>query len=400
MQIPLQLFRQVTMFNLTDDIESRLERVFTLDGSRALEIIVIGVNGVGVKTVVALLKDIIGNFLKSVKRIVTVPPVLEISGHTSVPVCSNNDILIFLYDVCDDKSFTAIQSMLQDVKNNSNLILVGNKIDMHYWRKVELKKAMEVASLVKANYVEISTLSGQHMDFLIDCIFRKGFDLFRNQAHMSKITDWIEDQKLEAVAKQVAKLESLSVNMRDEIYEQSMFLGSTAYKIDSSELFKGKSALKMKSKQSEKVIEMKESNMMLEGSLGSVRSRSGDEFKKKKRSVEVVEDFQVQLKTKGTPMQDNVDFFAPTNTSTLAGTTVLDGAVPISTMQKLGPAPAPMTAPAPFVSAPPVAPPPPTAVKTTYKPMMVRPAPLDSPLGSGPPAGVASGGLVSQITHG
>jgi small GTP-binding protein len=88
------------------------------------------------------------------------------------------DMIILVYDVCDEKSFENVEYWIETIKSCNlklqNCILVGNKIDRKESRIVSFEMASNLANLYKINYVE----SSAKMNINISQIFEKICEMY------------------------------------------------------------------------------------------------------------------------------------------------------------------------------------------------------------------------------
>jgi hypothetical protein len=86
-------------------------------------------------------------------------------------------ILLCLFDISDVDSFKEAEKLLAPFKLHSKLtrVLVGNKIDLEYWRKVEVGSGVALAQAMCCKYCEISAHTGMHVDLVVDVVLREMF---------------------------------------------------------------------------------------------------------------------------------------------------------------------------------------------------------------------------------
>jgi small GTP-binding protein len=88
------------------------------------------------------------------------------------------DMIVLVYDICDEKSFEHIEYWIETIKsrglNLQNCILVGNKIDRRGSRVISFETALNLANLHKINYIE----SSAKMNINISQIFEKICDMY------------------------------------------------------------------------------------------------------------------------------------------------------------------------------------------------------------------------------
>ncbi|KAM3134945.1 hypothetical protein pb186bvf_012945 [Paramecium bursaria] len=91
------------------------------------------------------------------------------------------DGVILVYDTCDQDSFTRLeefwlQQVLDSVKQNAQVILIGNKIDLQENRKVKYIQAQELALRLKIKYFETSAKTGEQVLESIDYLAKNCAD--------------------------------------------------------------------------------------------------------------------------------------------------------------------------------------------------------------------------------
>jgi hypothetical protein len=92
------------------------------------------------------------------------------------PIAAGKDegvILIFLYNICDEQSLNKLHPEILKFEGNKiiNLqrtFLIGNKIDMEYWRTVSLSR---LHAYTQQSCFELSLHSGLHLSLFIDSLF-------------------------------------------------------------------------------------------------------------------------------------------------------------------------------------------------------------------------------------
>ena len=89
---------------------------------------------------------------------------------------ANGNCLVFcVYDICQTDSFTYAVSKLKKPSLKEKYVLVGNKCDLEYWRRVSLGEGVAASQPTGTSFMEVSTHTGLHIDFLIDHILESVF---------------------------------------------------------------------------------------------------------------------------------------------------------------------------------------------------------------------------------
>jgi hypothetical protein len=134
---------------------------------------IIGAKNVGKKTLSALLNKIVSLlrlyiFVKG-----------EISGLQNHAVkfivsedissgIETNSVIFLVFDITNEQSLNRIKSMKASLSTivSSKLFLIGNKMDLEYWRRVRINDAVECADSLHTPYWETSLLTGQETPVL------------------------------------------------------------------------------------------------------------------------------------------------------------------------------------------------------------------------------------------
>lgn len=91
-------------------------------------------------------------------------------------------VFFFLYDISSPQSLSSVTSKIATVKGKDNIYLIGNKIDLEYWRKVSVYNGVSEAKSVGAIFLEISSLTGQHVDYLVDVVLKEMYPILREDS--------------------------------------------------------------------------------------------------------------------------------------------------------------------------------------------------------------------------
>lgn len=151
-----------------------------------------GDSGVGVSTVRNLLREALLQFCRTlpteqVNRAVQAIIDKKVKYFENKPLTNSdsNDVVLYIYDVCSQSSLEGAVAKAEAkgskrrVANSSvtnvDTFLIGNKMDMEYWRQVPVFKGEEAAKTLKVKFCEISALTGQHIDLLLDVLLRRVF---------------------------------------------------------------------------------------------------------------------------------------------------------------------------------------------------------------------------------
>jgi tRNA U34 5-carboxymethylaminomethyl modifying GTPase MnmE/TrmE len=135
-------------------------------------------------------------------------------------------LFVDMYDICSEKSLTDIVQHRR--ARGFKSILVGNKIDMEFWRTVSLERGRDHA--VGGKFVEVSALSGQHVDFIVDAILQElGQDIASLKKKLTTSADeqrirMEQEESLMVLGGAVEKLKQTSALIMDELQNQSSLL--------------------------------------------------------------------------------------------------------------------------------------------------------------------------------
>ena len=116
---------------------------------------------------------------------------LQLSAHVTILADENfvaggtdNVLSVCVYDVCNVKSFEYCVEKCCQSTNALRTVLVGNKIDLEYWRQVSVRRAAstildinrkrrsENCGAHPVTFLEISAYTGLHIGYLVDEILR------------------------------------------------------------------------------------------------------------------------------------------------------------------------------------------------------------------------------------
>jgi hypothetical protein len=141
---------------------------------------ILGPDSVGKSALALTLEKALIFALKYISGLTTLSGFIKI--HDGEPVVSTLEEIVVLsvYDICVPKSLTtAVSEFSRNVKmgSGSNItnILVGNRIDLEYWRRISVEEGARAAmdSGPSVLYVEVSALTGMHVDRLVDIVLRR-----------------------------------------------------------------------------------------------------------------------------------------------------------------------------------------------------------------------------------
>lgn len=129
---------------------------------------------------------------------------------TAVLDSRSSIVLLYIYDICDPNSLANAVSAckchqvdslgpLPQIRDAVRC-LVGNKIDMEFWRRVAVMDGINASKASNSSFVEISGHSGQHVDFLMDVVVRACFVQLADPASAMNVLTTVQklqDRKLD-----------------------------------------------------------------------------------------------------------------------------------------------------------------------------------------------------------
>lgn len=173
---------------------------------RGVMVHVVGMKGVGVSALTAIIANTIRGLLADspYTKYVDVSELIPLAE----PLPNVQTIVFFIFDLCNEKSLAYVEKLRADEFKKkyyslptTSIALVGNKIDMEYWRKVPVTKGAEAATNMNSfgkcvKYCEISCHTGQHVEYLIDIVLQGVFvSLNTNPEGVSKLIQSIKWKK-------------------------------------------------------------------------------------------------------------------------------------------------------------------------------------------------------------
>lgn len=168
--IPLDIQLQSSVRSLTE---------FIKQGPKQLtDVYIIGPDKVGKTLLAAALNKAVAFIFEQVTGLKLFANFITIHDGERPVIQTLNEVVIFaVYDVCTPKSLTAAVTEFKrgGVSASGANVLVGNRIDLEYWRRVSVEdgaKAVVDANITGLQYVECSAFTGMHVDVLADIVLR------------------------------------------------------------------------------------------------------------------------------------------------------------------------------------------------------------------------------------
>ena len=90
---------------------------------------------------------------------------------------SNTCYALIVYDITDDSSFNSVKQWIEDVQSfankDTNLVLVGNKVDLNNKRKISKEEGQNLAKEYGMDFYESSALTGENINDIFEGICQK-----------------------------------------------------------------------------------------------------------------------------------------------------------------------------------------------------------------------------------
>ena len=90
---------------------------------------------------------------------------------------SNTCYALIVYDITDDSSFNSVKQWIEDVQSfankGTNLVLVGNKVDLNNKRKISKEEGQNLAREYGMDFYESSALTGENINDIFEGICQK-----------------------------------------------------------------------------------------------------------------------------------------------------------------------------------------------------------------------------------
>lgn len=206
-------------------------------------VLLLGDGGAGKRTIKLLLErsiDLIVQFVNDKNGVCLIPDAKKLMNVSviepgSLPAANyaRKVVLLYVYDVCSEESLSNLVTLNNTVleKNpslrSSTRCLVGNKIDLEYWRRVSVGAGLEAAAAIFASFVEMSAHSGQHVDYVLDVVLKCCFSRLMDCSLVTKLLKVIssaEDDKLTEIARMVENIKREGEQMSQELETQNKLL--------------------------------------------------------------------------------------------------------------------------------------------------------------------------------
>lgn len=103
----------------------------------------------------------------------------------------NASIILIVFDITDETSFKDAKYWIDNISkntfNNPFVVLIGNKKDLDYKRKISIKEAMVCADINNIDYYELSALTGDGINSSFDDIVEKAYKKFESTINENKL---------------------------------------------------------------------------------------------------------------------------------------------------------------------------------------------------------------------
>ena len=191
---------------------------------------IVGSTSVGKKTIKLLLEYAFDLIVAAINHLMGYDAILDAKKLLNVQTCAadvdeqtnisstRNVILLGIYDICQVNSAQYIASRCRRLKESnpiiSNCCLVGNKIDLEYWRVVTVQDGYNAAKTINASFVEISAFSGQHIDILLDTVLTCCFPKLRDNKVSKDLVGYVRqndhDDTMEKLLKGIEQTKKIA----------------------------------------------------------------------------------------------------------------------------------------------------------------------------------------------
>jgi hypothetical protein len=179
--------------------DSRAVDIFSKSSPLTVQLSIVGDDGVGKRDLAKLLKILLKEIGAAVGA--NMDGSMSITTTNVIPVLhqpGTNSIVFLVYDICRPESFAHLKNSQRAVISTKDTYFIGNKIDLEYWRKVSVFEASYAAAVYfQIGHIEVSVLTGLHIDYLVDIIIRAMYpalygstaanDLIKTLKHISQI---------------------------------------------------------------------------------------------------------------------------------------------------------------------------------------------------------------------
>jgi hypothetical protein len=142
-------------------------------------------------------------------------------------------LVLCLFDISDVDSFKVAVKLLQHLQPRQKItkVLVGNKIDLEYWRRVWVESGVELATMMNCKYCEISAHTGMHVDLLVDMVFREMFVGVGDEVLSDVLTRLRTEFQL-VIENQMREIHAIAESLRSSIDEQNSYLAELDNNLD------------------------------------------------------------------------------------------------------------------------------------------------------------------------
>ena len=115
---------------------------------------------------------------------------------------TNNSVLILLYDISSLESFKYISDKFSyQLSLKQKPILLGNKLDLEYWRNVEISAGVNQSEIMGSYFLEISSQIGLNFKYLVDLLLKYAFEQLNDEENYKSIANkfsrMIEDKEFD-----------------------------------------------------------------------------------------------------------------------------------------------------------------------------------------------------------
>ena len=157
------------------NIKNQLITLFNRSSKRKVKVCVIGSAGVGRTSIVTCMKTLLFSMFRffgyMINEMSDFVEFIDDDDVRAPQVQLGSTVITFaIFDICNEKSLTAVVQKCFNYVEVGNEYLIGNKMDLEYWRVVSVADGLKASNPFGSQYFEVSTLTGQHLDHLMDLV--------------------------------------------------------------------------------------------------------------------------------------------------------------------------------------------------------------------------------------
>lgn len=196
-----------------------------------VEIFVFGKQGCGKSCFSRLLNGLCLRIFSIASPDVDMNSYISIVEATSNCPPSAGCMAFYIYDICDINGITDFKSCNAfHATETTTKYLIGNKIDLEYWRKVDVASGRKAARDHHSKFCEVSCLTGLHVDIVVDTILKTIFPQLSNRVTVARSISDIankkrrQDEDLDQIQDAVDRLHGMKASLNVELQNQTQLL--------------------------------------------------------------------------------------------------------------------------------------------------------------------------------